>query len=280
MRTADQNAIKRDNIGNIFDALRHGERTRSELSAVTGLSLMTIGKTVDLLTDAGLTTQQKIRAASAGRSSLSCRIADRAMLVYDLSDGMSVSSVDILTNIKSKYSTDRENFALTAAEAFFDASKDGDLIGRGLILPDKAPDEAARLFAALEPNRPDTTLTRTKAAALAACSDEPIGVFISVSDTLDVISGAVTADSQLLGGLFAKTDFARLGAPESVIDAAEALLSPAVIRVWSPPEAAEKLRGRLTSPAKLEFLTDPDLPIRGAAKLLISKRLDALSRLP
>lgn len=280
MHPTDQNAIKRHNIGNIFDALRRGERTRSELSAETGLSLMTVGKLVDLLTDAGLTTQQKIRAASAGRSSLSCRTADRSMLVYDLSDGMSVSSVDILTNIKSKYSTDRENFALTAAEAFFDASKNGDLVGRALILPDKAPDEAARLFASLEPNRPDAAITRTKAAALATCSDEPLSVFIAVSDALDVISGAVTADNQLLGGLFAQTDFARLGTPEAVIDAAEALLAPSIIRVWSSPEAAEKLRGRLNSSAELKFLTDPDLPLKGAAKLLISKRLDALSRLP
>ena len=265
-----QNPIKRENMGFIFHELEKGARsaTRAELSETTGISQMTVGKIVDTLTEAGLTVQKKVRATSAGRSSLSCELADRPALIYDLSGDMTIYTVDMLSNIRSEYPVSRENFALTCAEAFFDAAKIGDLLGQALILPDDPQDDLTGLLQ----NRPDAVLTMTRAAALACTGDERVGVFMTVSGKR-VLSGAVTTDRGLLGGLFAKTDFQRFGTITAAIDAVNAILAPEVIRLWASENAApiQNLPSE-----NIELLTDPALAVKGALKLLISKKLDSL----
>ena len=265
-----QNPIKRENIGLIFHELEKcaHSATRAELSETTGISQMTIGKIVDKLTEAGLTIQKKVRATSAGRSSLSCEIADRPAIIYDLSGNMTIYTVDMLSNIRSEYPVSRENFAMTCAEAFFDAAKIGDLLGQALILPDDPRDDLTKLLQ----SRPDAILTMTRAAALACAGNERVGVFMTVSGER-VLSGAVTTDRGLLGGLFAKTDFQRFGIVTAAIDAVNAILAPEVIRLWTA-ENADSLQ-KLPS-GNIELLTDPTLAVKGALKLLISKKLDSL----
>ena len=281
MPELDLASIKRESVGMIFNILENGRpMTRSELASATGLSLMTVGKAVDLLTDSKLAVQQKVQTGSAGRRSLSCMLnPGLCMLVYDI-EKLSFSSVDILTNIKSKYSASRENVENVAAEAFFDAANGSELIGFGLILPDSSPEVAAREFSALNSMRPDAAIPRTKAAALAAADSESISVLIRLADDLSLLSGAVTVNGNILGGLYSRTDFARLKTPEAAISAAEALIAPDKIRLWTTPDAVGRLKARLpdSTASQPEILTDPDLPARGIAKLLISKRLDSICR--
>ena len=88
MQKIDLHGIKPSNAKSVLSAISSREQTsRAEVAAVTGLSLMTVGKVVDLLLDAGVVLQEKETRMSAGRrAGLLTLNSRRYSVVLDLSE--------------------------------------------------------------------------------------------------------------------------------------------------------------------------------------------------
>ena len=107
MEKLDLHGIKPSNARSVLQTISFHELTsRAEVAAETGLSLMTVGKVVDLLLDADILVQQKEERISAGRrAGLLSLNRQRYCMVLDLSESafrrniidITLSSTDIST---------------------------------------------------------------------------------------------------------------------------------------------------------------------------------------
>ncbi len=141
-------SIKRESVKAIFKAVAEGDNiSRSEISAKTGLSLMTVGKVIDALLELGVVCQVKEKKSAAGRKAGLINLQnDTFMLIIDLtSTDFSMSIVDIKLGVIDKmiysYNTNfyfEENLFIFLKNVKiylgrrFDMEK---LIGTGITLP-------------------------------------------------------------------------------------------------------------------------------------------------
>lgn len=143
-------SIKRESVKAIFSSVAEGSNiSRSEISAKTGLSLMTVGKVVDALLELGVICQEKEKKNSAGRKAGLINLKnDIFMLIIDLtSPDFAISVVDIKLGVIDKmiysYNPDfyfEENLLifLKNVKMYVERRFDPDrLIGTGVTLPGK-----------------------------------------------------------------------------------------------------------------------------------------------
>ncbi len=143
-------SIKRESVKAIFKSVAEGDNiSRSEISAQTGLSLMTVGKVVDALLELGVVCQEKEKKTAAGRKAGLINLKnDSFMLIIDLTSiDFSMSIVDIKLSVVDKmiysYNSDfyfEENLFIFLKnvriylEQRFDMNN---LIGAGITVPGK-----------------------------------------------------------------------------------------------------------------------------------------------
>lgn len=284
----DLGTIRRASIGAVFDILSNGESvSRAKLASMSGLSLVTVGKAVELLEKAGAVVQQKEVSRAAGRrSSLCCLDRGRSMMIYDFSDARRLCTVDILTNITGNYSldgADREEFAQISAQAFFSAASGGELIGRGLILPDGCTSDAG--FERQNGGSADISESSVRVCALASAkAGERSSVYFRLDPDLRLTSCAIISDNRLCRGSTGCAGDVSGFLGVELIDAARAvcrLVDPEVMRFETPDGAergrlAESLCGCGLSAEVDVVVSDHTRAVKGMAKLLISKWLDEL----
>lgn len=289
MDKIDLGTIRRASVGSIFALLSHGESlTRAQLAARGGLSLMTVGKAIDILDEASAVVQHKEDSRSTGRKSSLCSLDNRrGMIVYDFSSpiyGYSLFTVDILTDIIKNYSLADDNFNTVSAEAFMSLAQFGEVLGRGLILPDCGSEEAQNEFQQLNGVYADITETSVRTAALAASPDgESSSVYFRLNGELKALSCAFIENGRLYRGYSGTAgdlgELHEIGIYE-LARIVSCLIDTETVRFELPSgcdmecELSERLFGRGIK-AKLEFVGyDPNRSVVGMSKLLISKWLD------
>lgn len=133
--------IKNENFGLIFDLICDGkEYSRAEISEMTGISLMTVGKVTDSLLRSGIINEHKQQKDSAGRKSAIYSInQDRGILVYDLASlPHKILAVDLLMNVLAEAEffgkEDLGEAAMSVYSAY--AERGGSFSGSIAVLPD------------------------------------------------------------------------------------------------------------------------------------------------
>lgn len=141
-------SIKHSSIISIFNAIASGENTsRAQISTLTGLSLMTVGKIADSLIDLGIVTQDKQILSHAGRRAGVMNVnKNKYAIILDISAqpltltlyDLKLSQIDTISFPLSN----GENFSRRISR-FFEESRNfieekysiSDCIGVGIIVP-------------------------------------------------------------------------------------------------------------------------------------------------
>ena len=148
MKKLDLHGIKQANAKAIFlSAASRDKISRADIASGTGLSLMTVGKVVDVLLEAGIVSQHKEDRVSAGRrAGLLTLRAERYSVVIDLSErAFRINIVDLALKLSDsmtykynpKYMYDENlRLFLKNAGAFIKRRPDLDnLYGIGISIP-------------------------------------------------------------------------------------------------------------------------------------------------
>lgn len=249
-------AIRRESVGKIFEVLSDGGlHSRSELAEGSGLSLMTVGKVIELLTSASLVIQKKEDIASAGRKSSLCSL-DKSKSCVVIGES-SVFVVNLYGEVTRGIPFDGDP-GMTVMGAVLDLDEP---FGVGRIAYENAPSV----------NFPaDITLDSYKASALGRFEDS--GVYIKLSGDSTVSGAAVVIGGRLFEGARGLAG-RRCDTPEKAISAAE-FIDPDEIVVELP----EGVTG-LCVPESVTVFTPEEgrrAAAAGMAKLLISRKLDLI----
>lgn len=256
MREPGLAAIRRESVGKIFGIMSDGGvHSRTELAEGSGLSLMTVGKVVELLASASLVIQKKENTATAGRKSSLCSL-DKSKSCVVIGEN-SVFVVSPSGEVTRGIPFDGDP-GMTVMGAVLDL---GEPIGVGRIAYENAPSVS---FPA------DITLDSLRAAALGRFEDS--GVYIKLSGDSLVQGAAIVIGGRLFEGA---RGLAGRGCDTllKAIFAAE-FLDPDEIVVELP----EGVTG-LSLPENVTVFTPEDgrlFAAVGMAKLLVSRRLDLI----
>ena len=256
MREPGLAAIRRESVGKIFGILSDGGlHSRVELAEGSGLSLMTVGKVVELLASASLVIQKKENTATAGRKSSLCML-DKSKSCVVIGES-SVFIVSLSGEVTREILFDGDP-GMTVMGAVLDLDEP---IGVGRITYENAP----------EVNFPaDITLDSLRAAALGRFADS--GVYIKLSGDSAVSGAAIVIGGRLFEGARGLAGSC-CDTPEKAIFAAE-FLDPDEIVVELP----EGVTGA-SLPESVTVFTPEDGRISaaaGMARLLVSRKLDLI----
>ena len=256
MREPGLAAIRRESMGKIFEVLSDGGlHSRVALAEGSGLSLMTVGKVIELLGSASLVIQKKEDTATAGRKSSLCSL-DKSKSCVVIGES-SVFVVNLLGEVTRGIPFDGDP-GMTVMGAVLDL---GEPFGVGRIAYENAP------FV----NFPaDITLDSLRASALGRFADS--GVYIRLSGDSSVQGAAIVIGGRLFEGARGLAG-RRCDTPEKVISAAE-FLDPDEIVVELP----EGVTG-LCVPESVTAFTPEEgrrAAAAGMAKLLVSRKLDLI----
>ena len=89
----------------LFEAIAEaGKINRSELSGLTGFSLMTVGKAVERLASAGIISEEKMSSGSVGRKFGVCSLTQTAgMILIDIDREIKAYALDISLDVISEH---------------------------------------------------------------------------------------------------------------------------------------------------------------------------------
>ena len=196
--------IRRNNILTVFDAISRGGRvTRAEISASTGLSQVTVGKSAAVLYENGVIEMFKRPSGrSAGRHTAECFISEkRKLLVFDLSGETVMMSIFGLS-LKKLW---QESFGYDLAEerclgGLLEIGEE--LAGLVCVLPDErqgaASERASDLIARIKKFRkPDAALSAVEASSIYH-AEKFDGNLILLKKTNALLSGAVVRNGVLM----------------------------------------------------------------------------------
>lgn len=273
------NAIKRKSIGNIFSFLSDGsEKSRSELSGLTGMSLMTIGKAAELLESSAVIVQRKDTSNAAGRKSLLCSLdMKRRIIVID--SARAIYTLDLMKNLTGC-------FLIGGAEP----------LGETLCEPKVCADSFEAMLSALEecggepfgigqithPGEepfcdqltPDIIENEITASAMGFAA-ESSSIYFKLNALLEPIGAAVILDKKPYRGREAEAG--RL-APGSDIDEALRIaefFAPESIRFELPNALRDDSRLEKLKRSRAELVFN-GAAISGMAELLIMQGLDRI----
>ncbi len=122
----------------LFEAIAAaGKISRSELSRITGFSLMTVGKAVDRLVSLGIVAEEKISSGTVGRKFGVCSLtATAGMMLIEVGENMRAYALDIALGVISEHVGDDIPTLMTKCfTSLFEAGR-GDIIGTVFVVPD------------------------------------------------------------------------------------------------------------------------------------------------
>lgn len=195
----------------VFSAIADGgELSRAQISDVTGFSLMTVGKAVELLEYSGIITQTKRSSGSAGRKMSVCGLDKSCgMIIYDLSGNTHrIRITDLSLAVCGEYTSDTGDVGeLTAAGfGYFMDILGGELAGLGCVVPDGTVNEYAERFRNSLGHAPELIIedTRAHAAANAHRLDTYGAAVLLRLHSDGRVTGALTYRGRLYAGAHGK----------------------------------------------------------------------------
>ncbi len=250
-------SIRRESVESTFNILaQRGDLTRAELAEATGLSLMTIGKSVELLERNSALMSYKKPTESPGRKSTVCSLNNNCvMLIYDLSVlPNQLRLCDLSLRGVAMYDLDPENPIETEMNAFVEYLSERSIIGTALIIPDK-PDDIAPTFSDRLGRSPELIVRRTDARAIArdSVNESETGVYIFI-DSDSEIGGAIIHNGRIISGdhgCASRIDrlLKLLGSLDVSVAAISMIIDPSLIHIEYSDGAetsADLLRERVT----------------------------------
>ena len=114
-------AGEQNSVTAVFEAVADkGEMSRAQLSQLTGFSLMTVGKAVDILEGCGFFVQRKTSGGSVGRKmSVSEINGSCGMLLFDLTgEKATVRVCDFSLTVRGEYTSEASDVSELMAEGF------------------------------------------------------------------------------------------------------------------------------------------------------------------
>ena len=166
--------IKRDHVKNVLEAIaRKKHITKQEIAALTGLSLVTVGKITDTLGEAGIIVHGKNVQQKVGRRAEVLRVRqDWAIPVYDLSgttfrfyitslDGEIIDKAEFSRSADAQYvSADFVRFLKLTLGLLRRNYRNHKLPGVGVAIPGAYDAENDRIISTLMPEMGDLKLLR------------------------------------------------------------------------------------------------------------------------
>ncbi len=153
----------------VFEAIAvSGEVSRATISAMTGFSLMTVGKVVDKLIGCGIVTEKKLTGGGVGRKSGICALErSRGMILFDLCDVPRVRVCDIANNIiGEREGEDVGKLMLWAMNTLFEAGI-SEIMGTAVVTARDKIGTAADELEGILGVTPDLVIEANRAAAYA-----------------------------------------------------------------------------------------------------------------
>ncbi len=186
----------------VFEAVAEaGELSRARISDITGFSLVTVGKAVDLLSDCGIVTEYKETSGAPGRKSAICKLVNSSgMLIFDLTGEMSARLYDISLSLCDEYTADSLDELLTRGLVRFGELLGGELMGIGCVIPEKEAERYSSQIAELTGAQPEIITVSSRAYATANAtrfSYNGMAVFVRLNEHID---GAVMYSGRLYTG--------------------------------------------------------------------------------
>ena len=196
-------SIRRESIESTFNVIaKRGDLTRAELAKATGLSQMTIGKSVELLERNLALISYKKPTDSPGRKSTVCSLNKNCvMLIYDLSEMPNKLYIrDLTLGGVAEYDFDSENPVETEMTAFIEYLSERNVIGTACVVPDNNVNIASNFTDKLG-RLPELVVSRTDARAIARDSsyDFETGVYIFIDNELKS-NGAIVHNGRIIDG--------------------------------------------------------------------------------
>ena len=120
----------------VFEAVAEaGELSRAKISDITGFSLVSVGKAVDLLSKCGIVTQYKHTSGAVGRKSGICQlIKSNGMLIFDLVGTPTARLYDISLTICEEYTGTELSAMMARGLIHFGEVLGGELMGIGCVV--------------------------------------------------------------------------------------------------------------------------------------------------
>lgn len=285
-------SIKRESVESTFNILaRGGVFTRAELAEATGLSLMTIGKSVEMLERNKALISHKKPSDKVGRKSAICQLnTNCVMLVYDLFKIPNrLHLCDIMLNVFASYDLDPNNPVETEMNAFIEQLNERSVIGTACVLPDDGGEASENVFIERLGRKPDLIINGTDARAISCASrfDTETGVFIFVDNHTDRVSGSIVYRGDIIKGDHGSANridllVKMLGNFEKSIAAICLLIDPSLIHIECSTDSCragisgiiESELTQLTGSDEREIIVETTVngydAVNGAARLLRS----------
>ncbi len=188
----------------IFEAVAvAGELSRAKISDITGFSLVTVGKAVDLLSDCGIVTQYKHTSGSVGRKSGICKlIKSNGMLIFDLTEKPTAHLYDISLAVCEEYTGTELSDMMARGLMGFGELLGGELMGIGCVIPNGETERYRAEIADVIGTSPEIIVASGRAYAAANakrfdCSGMAVFVRLLADGTAD---GAIMHGDRLYTG--------------------------------------------------------------------------------
>lgn len=186
----------------VFEAVTEaGELSRARISDITGFSLVTVGKAVDLLCECGIVTEYKQTSGTVGRKSGICKLINTSgMLIFDLTGSPKARLYDISLSLCDEFAGDTVYDMIAHGLMRFGELLGGELMGIGCVVPDgEAEEYIAQISDALGADPEIVTVSsRAYAAANAKRFNyNGMAVFVRLCDGID---GAIMYGDRLYTG--------------------------------------------------------------------------------
>ncbi len=250
-------SIRRESIESTFNVIaKRGDLTRAELAKATGLSLMTIGKSVELLERNLALMSYKKPTESPGRKSAVCSLNKNCvMLIYDLSAAPNRLYIrDLTLGGVAEYDFDPENPIETEMTAFVEYLSERNVIGTACVVPDNNGDIASGFTDKLG-RLPELVVSRTAARAIAhdSSNEAETGVYIFIENESKT-DGAIVRNGRIIDGDHGdavRVDHLTelLGSLDVSIAAISMVIDPGLIHIEfgaGEQQNADRLRDNLT----------------------------------
>ncbi|MBQ8250199.1 MAG: hypothetical protein IJY93_10045 [Clostridia bacterium] len=186
----------------VFEAVSEaGELSRARISDITGFSLVTVGKVVDLLCECGIVTEYKQTSGTVGRKSGICKLINSSgMLIFDLTGEPKARLYDISLSLCDEYTGDSVCDMMARGLMRFGELLGGELMGIGCIVPDGETELCASQISDAIGVSPEIITVSSRAYAVANAKRfhyNGMAVFLRL---LDGIDGAIMYGGRLYTG--------------------------------------------------------------------------------
>lgn len=186
----------------VFEAVTEaGELSRARISDITGFSLVTVGKAVDLLCECGIVTEYKQTSGAVGRKSGICKLINTSgMLIFDLTGTHTARLYDISLSLCDEFAGDTVCDMMAHGLMRFGELLGGEFMGIGCVVTDGEAEQYIEQISDALGAPPEVVTVSSRAYAVANAKRfnySGMAVFARLEDGVD---GAIMYGDRLYTG--------------------------------------------------------------------------------